>query len=114
MGLAMDAFAVSVTSGCIDRELDMRSALKIALFFGLFQAAMPIVGWMAGGYLRIYIERYDHWLAFGLLLLVGGKMLYESFKMGDEKKAFDPRNSYILLLLAIATSIDALVIGFSL
>lgn len=113
IGLAMDAFAVSITSGCINKYLKVHIALKIAVFFGFFQAVMPVIGWLAGNSVRSYVEHYDHWVAFALLTAVGAKMIYESFKLGDEKK-FDPSNLYILLVLSVATSIDALVVGFSL
>ena len=71
VGLAMDAFAVSITSGITIKRLHMNHALKIALFFGLFQAVMPIIGWLAGLNLRDYISAVDHWIAFGLLSFIG-------------------------------------------
>lgn len=114
LGLAMDCFTVSVTSGIIIRNLKMRNAVKIALFFGLFQAVMPCIGWLAGVGMKSFITGFDHWVAFGLLALVGGKMIYESFKIEGEKKESNPLNIYILLMLSIATSIDALAIGVTL
>jgi putative Mn2+ efflux pump MntP len=114
VGLAMDAFAVSIVAGSIYRELHVRHALRMAMFFGGFQAAMPIIGFLAGLGLRPYIAVYDHWIAFGLLLFVGGKMIYESFKIESAERNLDPANLLILLALAVATSIDALAVGITL
>lgn len=111
-GLAMDAFAVSITSGITVRHLRIKHALKIALFFGFFQAIMPIIGWLSGMSLRNIISGFDHWIAFGLLSIIGCKMIYESFKLKKEK--INPQNIYILFILSIATSIDALAVGLSL
>jgi putative Mn2+ efflux pump MntP len=113
-GLAMDAFAVSVASGFAEKKLRFRYAFKIAVFFGLFQALMPVVGWLMGFGLRAYIAGIDHWVAFGLLTLVGGKMIYESLKLEEAEDPSSPHGIYVLLLLSIATSIDALAIGISL
>ena len=112
-GLAMDAFAVSIASGIAIKNLSINKALKISLSFGLFQAFMPVIGWLAGLSLIDLISKIDHWVAFGLLALVGCKMIYESFKIEEAEKAFDPLNFYVLLLLSIATSIDALAVGLS-
>ncbi|MEK7309848.1 MAG: manganese efflux pump MntP family protein [Planctomycetota bacterium] len=114
LGLAMDCFTVSITSGIIIRNLKVRHAVKIALFFGLFQALMPCIGWLAGVGMKNLITGFDHWIAFGLLVLVGVKMIYESFKIEGEKKESDPLNIYVLLMLSLATSIDALAIGVTL
>ena len=114
LGLAMDALAVSITCGSIIKRLKINSAFKIAVFFGSFQALMPLVGWAAGLTFRDYITSFDHWVAFGLLVLVGGKMIYESFQKESGKKQIDPLNLSILLVLSIATSIDALAVGLSL
>lgn len=113
-GLAMDAFAVSITSGLTIKRLKIKNALRIAMFFGLFQAIMPLVGWLAGLSLRGLISGVDHWIAFGLLGMIGCKMIFESTKMESDKKAVDPLNIYVLLMLSIATSIDALAVGLSL
>lgn len=120
VGLSMDAFAVSVSSGICVKELKFRHALRASLFFGLFQLAMPIAGWLLGGTFRAYIQRFDHWIAFGLLAMVGGKMVVEFLRSrdpascGDESEA---RKSIIdlrtLLVLSVATSIDALAVGLS-
>jgi len=113
IGLAMDCLAVSVTSGFTIKNLRIGHALQIAFFFGFFQAFMPVVGWLAGLGLRGFITDLNHWAAFVLLSLVGGKMIYESRKLPSEKKAINPLNIYILLILSMATSIDALAVGVS-
>jgi putative Mn2+ efflux pump MntP len=113
-GLAMDAFAVSITSGITIRHLRIKHALKIALFFGFFQAIMPIIGWLSGISLRNIISGFDHWIAFGLLSIIGCKMIYESFKLKLNEEKIDSQNIYILFILSIATSIDALAVGLSL
>jgi len=116
LGLAMDAFAVSVASGLEIRRLRVYHAFRLALFFGLFQAMMPLVGWLAGLSLRTFIQAWDHWLAFALLAGVGGKMILEATWMQAEEKAAPQHlhSAYILLMLSIATSIDALAVGLGL
>ena len=114
VGLAMDAFAVSIVSGSAYKQLNVKHALRIAIFFGAFQAFMPLVGALAGLSVREYIEDYDHWIAFGLLSAIGGKMIYESFKIKSTKEDSNPANILILLVLSVATSIDALTIGITL
>lgn len=111
LGLAMDAFAVSVSSGVIIHKLHLRHAMRIAAFFGGFQALMPYIGWQVGRFAADHIKAYDHWVAFVILAAIGGKMIYEA-KWGDEEKERpDPLNLKVLLILAIATSIDALAVG---
>jgi putative Mn2+ efflux pump MntP len=112
-GLAMDAFAVSVTSGITIKQLKVRNALRIALFFGAFQAFMPVIGWLAGLSLRAIISSVDHWIAFGLLFFVGCKMIYESLKLESGERTVNPLDVSILLMLSVATSIDALAVGVS-
>ncbi len=112
-GLAMDAFAVSVASGITIKRVKARHAIRIAVSFGLFQAAMPVLGWMAGLGLRDFIKHIDHWLAFGLLLFVGIRMIYESTRLEEAEKRRDPLRSHVLLLLSIATSIDAFAVGLT-
>lgn len=114
VALAMDAFAISIVSGAAYRHLKTRHALRMALFFGGFQAVMPLIGSLAGLTLKGHIARYDHWIAFGLLTAVGGKMIYESFKIEKAEKKFDPTSLITLLALAVATSIDALAVGITL
>jgi putative Mn2+ efflux pump MntP len=113
-GLSMDAFAVSIVSGTAFKQLRVKHALRLAVFFGGFQAFMPLVGSLAGGTIRENIVSYDHWVAFGILSGVGGKMIYESFKIASATKNLDPSNIFSLLILSIATSIDALAIGITL
>lgn len=112
IALAMDSFVVSVSSGAILERLRKRDALKIALFFGFFQAMMPIVGWLIGISIIDLIAGIDHWVAFGLLGIIGIKMIHSSLKP-ESTKIINPLNNYVLLLLAIATSIDALAVGLS-
>jgi putative Mn2+ efflux pump MntP len=114
VGLSMDAFAVSVVTGAAYKELHVRYTLRMASFFGGFQAFMPAIGYLAGLTVRKYISTYDHWVAFGILAAVGLKMIYESFKIKSERKAMHPANLLLLLALAVATSIDALAVGITL
>lgn len=113
LGLAMDAFAVSIAYGTRTRDLKTNGALKMAVSFGLFQAFMPLLGWATGTGLSGFVSGIDHWVAFGLLGFIGGKMIIESRRMrlSEEK----PKNLKVtaLLMLSIATSIDALVVGLS-
>lgn len=113
LGLAADAFAVSLTSGFVIQHIKLNKALKIALFFGIFQGIMPLIGWGIGLTFRDFIASFAHWIAFILLIFIGGKMIYESFQEA-EKERFNPLDSYTLLALAIATSIDALAAGLGL
>ena len=114
VGLAMDAFAVSICKGLSMKKVKWQHATIIGLFFGGFQALMPFVGWLLGSQFEQYITKVDHWIAFGLLGIIGGKMLYEAIK-GDEEegcsccndKNADKLDLKELFILAIATSIDA-------
>ena len=112
--LAMDAFAVSIASGVVIKERKVRHAMRIALFFGGFQAVMPLIGWLAGTGLKGFIGGFDHWLAFGLLTFIGCKMIYEAVKLGPAEKERNSLDVGTLLLLSIATSIDALAVGVTL
>jgi len=112
-GLAMDAFAVSITNGFSIRNLRISNALRISAFFGTFQAVMPLIGWLIGLSLRDFISGFDHWIAFGLLSLIGCRMIYESTKMESREKVVNPLNVYVLLMLSVATSVDALAVGMS-
>ena len=115
VGLAMDAFAVSVVCGAVFHQLRILHALRMALFFGAFQSLMPLLGFATGKTFEGFIGIYDHWLAFVLLVIIGGKMVYEAFKIEEvEKKPADPSSLIALLVLSIATSIDALAVGFTL
>ena len=108
VALAMDCFAVSIVSGVLDSRRDVR----MAFLFGFFQALMPLLGWLGISYFQDQIEAYDHWIAFGLLLLIGGNMIREAFGPAEEQH-FNPRNLRTQVVLSIATSIDALAIGIS-
>jgi manganese efflux pump family protein len=114
VGLAMDTFAVSIVTGAAYKQLHIRHTLRMAGFFGGFQALMPVVGCLAGLTVRQYVSNYDHWIAFGILAAVGLKMIYESFKIKEERKPPNPENLAVVLVLAVATSIDALAVGITL
>lgn len=116
VALAMDCFAITIGMACGVRGLTMRQAVRMAAYFGGFQFVMPIAGWLAGDRLLGVIRHFDHWVAFGLLALIGGRMIWESVEMSDEEKACRPDQTrgQRLLLLALATSIDALAVGLSL
>ena len=111
--LSMDAFAVSIGLGVKSQTFDKKLALKVGLFFGFFQAFMPLVGYLASIGLGSFITEIDHWVAFVLLAGIGGKMLYESYQEKTEEEIAIVTNK-VLLLLAIATSIDAMAAGFTL
>ncbi len=110
IGLSMDALAVSVANGMILKRVSLLHALKIGFFFGFFQFFMPLVGYFGARSFSSYFIDFDHWVAFGLLTLIGGKMFLESFKP-DEKKTFSNLNFRNIILLSVATSIDALAVG---
>ena len=113
IALAMDCFAVSVTSGLILKQMRLRPVLTMAFMFGLFQALMPLIGWLGMRYLSSYIERFDHWIAFGILLIIGLKMMIEALRPEKGGKGINIMKPTTLLVLSIATSIDALAVGFS-
>jgi putative Mn2+ efflux pump MntP len=115
IALAMDAFAVALGCGLTLERLTGRHLFRLGFHFGLFQALMPIIGWLAGLTVQEWIESYDHWVAFGLLGFVGGKMIYEAYQ--DEAcraTREDPTRGMSLVMLSLATSIDALAVGLSL
>lgn len=115
VGLAMDAFAVSVCKGLNMRKMNYKNALILALFFGGFQALMPAIGYLLGKQFEKYITSIDHWIAFILLSIIGIQMIVESFKKDEEKEEdADKLNLKEYFMLAIATSIDALAVGISL
>jgi putative Mn2+ efflux pump MntP len=116
VGLSMDALSVSVANGFIIRQLRFRHAFRIAFFFGFFQFFMPIVGWAAGRYFHTYIRSFDHWIAFGLLLFIGAKMIIEARILDPADPACASRTCLhfpTLLLMSVATSVDALAVGIS-
>ncbi len=112
-GLAMDAFAVSIVSGMAIEKVTHRHVLRLAFSFGFFQFLMPIIGWLAGMSLAVYIKQWDHWIAFGMLGFVGGKMLWEARSASVHETTQDPTKGWTLILLSIATSIDALAVGLT-
>ncbi|HVM70405.1 MAG TPA: manganese efflux pump MntP family protein [Anaerolineales bacterium] len=114
LSMSMDAFAVCLGAGTQERTAGPRPTFRLAFHFGLFQFLMPILGWFAGTTVLNYISAYDHWVAFGLLAFVGIRMIRSGLGTDDASEKNDPSRGWNLVLLAIATSIDALAIGFSL
>src|SRR5512139_2490245 len=112
VGLAMDALAVSIVKGLSIENHKRKNALIIASFFGVFQMIMPVIGWFAGIELEDLIKGIDHWIAFGLLVLIGSRMIHDSAKKGTSQGKSSLR-LHALLTLSIATSIDALMVGLS-
>ena len=112
VGLSMDAFAVAVCRGLEMRRIDYRQALLIAVFFGGFQALMPVVGYLLGAGFERYISAFDHWIAFALLAFIGGKMIWEAVRGGEEEQPQE-LDLKMLLMMAVATSIDALAVGIT-
>lgn len=117
VGLSMDAFAVSVCKGLGMKKLNKKQALIIGLYFGGFQALMPFVGWLLGSQFQKYITSIDHWIAFILLGFIGGKMMIEAVREWNEEEVVDVMDAPIdhknMLVLAVATSIDALTVGIT-
>ena len=113
VSLSMDAFAVSVAKGMCVKGNRLRCALTLAFWFGAFQALMPLIGWAVASQFARYIESFDHWIAFALLLLLGGKMMLDSFKKEEEEEGEKVLKLGLktLVLMAVATSIDALAVG---
>lgn len=113
-GLSADAFAVSIAAGTALPVLTHRHVFRLAFHFGLFQFLMPVLGWMVGRSLAAFAGAYDHWVAFGLLTLVGARMLWQVFTEREEERADDPTRGWLLVTLSVATSLDALAVGLSL
>jgi putative Mn2+ efflux pump MntP len=115
VGLSMDAVAVSLAASATNRARGPRAMFRLSFHFGLFQALMPIIGWALGATVAPYIASVDHWVAFGLLLLVGSRMVRSGFEGGDHPDSGkDPSRGTTLVMLSLATSIDALAIGLTL
>ena len=110
VGLSMDAFAVSICKGLATKKVGVKHMLIVGLWFGGFQALMPLIGYFLGSTFEEYITRFDHWVAFVLLALIGGNMIREALS-GEEEKANDSLGVREMLTLAVATSIDALAVG---
>lgn len=113
LGLSMDTFAVSIAGGLALKQSKIQNALKLATSFAGFQALMLVVGWLAGAGVRTFISAFDHWIAFAILTVVGCKMIYEALKLEKIEKEIDPASFYYLFVLSLATSMDALAVGFS-
>ena len=114
VGLAMDAFAVSLGVGTGGQAPDLRSKARLAFHFGIFQMGMTVLGWLAGSTVVHFIEGWDHWLSFGLLAYVGINMIRAGIKGEDEERyATNPTKGHTLVMLSVATSLDALAVGLS-
>lgn len=114
VGLSMDSLAIALTSGAVIRNYNTVKVLKIAGMLAFIQMMLIAIGWYMGSYFTDYLGKYDHWLAFLILTLLGGKVIYENVRGDDETKSFNPLNFIIMLTLAIAASIDAAAVGLSL
>ncbi len=106
----MDCFAVALSFGSV-QKLSWKDIFRMAMLFGLFQGLMPLVGWLVGSSLQVFIEPVDHWIAFAILFFIGTKMIWQAFGAGDKKRSVDIRRVTVLITLSIATSIDALITG---
>jgi len=113
LALSADCFAVALTGSISMRSVSFAQTLRTAIVFGVFQGAMPALGWLAGRTIVDLIGGYDHWVAFALLALVGGRMVWESFRSRGKEEGMDITRGALLLTLAVATSIDALAVGLS-
>ena len=114
VSLSMDAFAVSVSNGIALRTISTKDSMRTGIFFGVFQFLMPVIGWILGTSVKSYIEAIDHWVAFGLLLIIGGGMIKEALSCDEEECSCEVSlSSKKLALQAVATSIDALAVGIS-
>lgn len=113
IGLSIDSFTASVTSGVCISQIKVKNIIKIALFMSFFQALMPLIGWLLGSRFQIYIESFDHWIAFLLLGFLGVNMVISSLKSDEENQESKALSNRLLLGMAIATSIDAMAVGVS-
>ena len=115
VALAMDAFAVALAAGAVLHPLSFRPCFRLAFHFGLFQALMPVVGWLAGLTVQSFVAAWSHWIAFVLLLYIGGRMVHEALSAEEgQERNNDPSRGLTMVGLAVATSIDALAVGLSL
>ena len=113
VGVSMDAFSVSICKGLTTKRFSLKMALTCGLWFGAFQALMPVVGFFLGAQFARFIESVDHWIAFGLLFLIGANMIREAIVSKEDSKQTNALDFRTMLLLAVATSIDALAVGVS-
>lgn len=121
IGLSMDAFAVAIVTSLTLKNVSKRQMFRLSFHCGFFQFLMPVLGWFLGASFSKYIQSFDHWIAFVLLSIIGGKMIYEAFEDDElpsenstEKKLADPTRGFSLIFIAVATSIDAMAVGLSL
>ena len=115
VALAMDAFAGALAAGAILRPLTFRPCFRLAFHFGLFQAMMPVIGWLAGLTVQSFVAAWSHWIAFGLLMYIGGRMIHEALAAEEGvERANDPSKGLTMVALSVATSIDALAVGLTL
>jgi len=113
VALGVDAFSVAIGIGATNNKKSWAPVWRLSLAFGLFQFAMPLIGWLAGSTVADMIRAFDHWIAFALLVFIGGKMIREGWSKENAEEEADQTRGWPLLLLSIATSIDALAVGFS-
>jgi putative Mn2+ efflux pump MntP len=113
IGLGVDAFSVAIGIGAANKAKSWLPVVRLSFAFGIFQFVMPLIGWLAGSTVVGLIENFDHWIAFGFLVLIGGKMIREGFGEENDVEREDQTRGWPLLLLSVATSIDALAVGFS-
>ncbi len=115
IALAMDCLAVSIVCGLAMKKIDFWPMMRIAFFFGLFQALMPCIGWLCGSQVNRFFSHIDHWIAFGILLFLGVRMIVEDLRgSDDDNKTVNPYRLKMVVTMAVATSIDALAVGLSL
>jgi len=113
LGLSADCFAVSLSASIANRNHSVSQVARVSFSFGFFQALMLVLGWLAGKTIVDFIASFDHWVAFGLLAFVGGKMLWESFHEKEDEKPADISRGWLLLTLSVATSLDSLAVGLA-
>jgi len=111
VGLSIDSLAASITTGACSKNIKLKHILKVASFMAFFQGAMPLIGWIIGSSFKSIIEDYDHWVAFTLLLVIGAKLIYDAIKGTSEDNKSNPTKNMMLAGMAIATSIDAMILG---
>lgn len=111
VGLSIDSLAASITTGACSKQIKLKHVLKVAAFMAFFQGTMPLVGWLIGSSFKRIIEDYDHWVAFVLLLGIGGKLIYDGIKNSVEEVNTNPTKNMLLAGMALATSIDAMILG---